>query len=57
MLQYLIIKGMFGSVFEVFVSAFNTQIVRFKKKKYLFGKKNESVFKGLKSLKMAKTHF
>ena len=59
MLQYLIIKGMFGSVFEVFIKAFNTQIVRLKKKKNTCLVKRMKVFLklGLKSLKMAKTHF
>jgi hypothetical protein len=44
-------------VFEGSKSAFNTQKVRLKKKKYSFGKKIKIAFKGPKSLKIAQTHF
>jgi hypothetical protein len=52
------IKGLFKIVFERSKNSFNTQKIRLKKKKKKsFGKKIKSVFKGLKSLKMAKKHF
>jgi hypothetical protein len=44
-------------VFQGFKSAFNTQKVCLKKKKYLFDKKIKSAFKGKKNLKMVKTNF
>jgi hypothetical protein len=50
-------NGLFGITFETLKSAFNTQKIRLKKKKYSFDKKIKSAFKGPKNFKMAKTHF
>ena len=50
-------KGLYGYLFEGLKNAFNIQKVRLKKKKIRLVQKIESTFKGLKSLKIVKTHF